>query len=238
MVPASIRQRSVTASGENGATAAASSSIPVEVVGQRAEVDEVLVEQRVDHGRQQVRVGAGLDRRGARRPWPRSWCAGGRRRRPDRPARGSPRAGRGSRGRCTGCRWTRRGWRPSSSRWSVRSRSGTGMVAGLPNISPDDTCRGIWSRVLAEYRLRVRRLLMQRTQVEAAGDGVHVGVADVGGQGVVAVTLPHRQQSLPRRRRTPRPRSPPAARRPGGPAVFADGRGPRAGASASSPWGR
>ena len=42
------------------------------------------------------------------------------------------------------------GLAPSMSRWSVRSRSGTAMSRGLPNIRPLETCLGIWSTVLAE----------------------------------------------------------------------------------------
>lgn len=47
------------------------------------------------------------------------------------------------------------GLAPSMSRYPVRSRSGTGMVSGWPNIRPLDTCFGIWSAVLAEKTLRV-----------------------------------------------------------------------------------
>ena len=47
------------------------------------------------------------------------------------------------------------GLAPSISRWSVRSTSGTGMLSAAPNISPADTCLGIWSTVVAEKTLRV-----------------------------------------------------------------------------------
>ncbi len=49
-----------------------------------------------------------------------------------------------------------RGLAPSTTNRSVRSMSGTGMASGSPNISPLDTCLGIWSTVLAEAMLRVR----------------------------------------------------------------------------------
>ena len=42
------------------------------------------------------------------------------------------------------------GLAPRISRWSVRSMSGTGMLSAAPNISPAETCFGIWSTVLAE----------------------------------------------------------------------------------------
>ena len=41
------------------------------------------------------------------------------------------------------------GFAPSTSRCSQRSRSGTGTLSAAPNISPADTCFGIWSTVLA-----------------------------------------------------------------------------------------
>ena len=41
------------------------------------------------------------------------------------------------------------GLAPSISRWSVRSRSGTGTESIVPNIRPDETCLGIWSTVEA-----------------------------------------------------------------------------------------
>jgi len=37
----------------------------------------------------------------------------------------------------------------------VRSRSGTGMLSTVPNMSPAATCFGIWSTVLAENTFRV-----------------------------------------------------------------------------------
>ena len=36
------------------------------------------------------------------------------------------------------------------SRKAVRSRSGTGTLSAVPNMSPALTCFGIWSTVLAE----------------------------------------------------------------------------------------
>ncbi len=47
------------------------------------------------------------------------------------------------------------GLAPSSSRWSVRSMSGTGTVSGAPNISPEEISLGRWSTVLAENTLVV-----------------------------------------------------------------------------------
>ena len=41
------------------------------------------------------------------------------------------------------------GFAPSISRYSLRSRSGTGTLSAAPNIRPADTCFGIWSTVLA-----------------------------------------------------------------------------------------
>ena len=41
------------------------------------------------------------------------------------------------------------GLAPRIIRWSVRSTSGTGIDSGAPNISPEETCLGIWSTVLA-----------------------------------------------------------------------------------------
>jgi hypothetical protein len=42
------------------------------------------------------------------------------------------------------------GFAPRIRRWSVRSTSASGMDSIVPNISPDDTCFGIWSTVEAE----------------------------------------------------------------------------------------
>ena len=42
------------------------------------------------------------------------------------------------------------GLAPRIRRWSLRSTSGTGIERIVPNISPADTCLGIWSTVLAE----------------------------------------------------------------------------------------
>ena len=42
------------------------------------------------------------------------------------------------------------GLAPSISMWSVRSMSGIGTPSIVPNISPAETCLGIWSTVLAE----------------------------------------------------------------------------------------
>ena len=42
------------------------------------------------------------------------------------------------------------GFAPSTSRKSQRSMSGTGMLSQWPNISPLDSCLGIWSSVEAE----------------------------------------------------------------------------------------
>ena len=42
------------------------------------------------------------------------------------------------------------GLAPRISRWSVRSTSGIGTLSPAPNISPDETCFGIWSTVEAE----------------------------------------------------------------------------------------
>ena len=47
------------------------------------------------------------------------------------------------------------GFAPRISRWSVRSTSGTGTPSIVPNISPADTCLGIWSTVEALKTLRV-----------------------------------------------------------------------------------
>ena len=44
---------------------------------------------------------------------------------------------------------------PRMSRNDVRSRSGTGTLRAVPNMSPALTCFGIWSTVLAEKTLRV-----------------------------------------------------------------------------------
>jgi hypothetical protein len=41
------------------------------------------------------------------------------------------------------------GFVPSSSRYSQRSMSGTGMLSDVPNINPQETCFGNWSTVLA-----------------------------------------------------------------------------------------
>ncbi len=49
------------------------------------------------------------------------------------------------------------GLAPMRTRWSVRSRSGTGMALGSPKRWPPETCLGIWSRVLAVNTLRVPR---------------------------------------------------------------------------------
>ena len=48
-----------------------------------------------------------------------------------------------------------KGLAPRIRRWSVRSTSASGMDSIVPNISPDDTCFGIWSSVEAEKTLRV-----------------------------------------------------------------------------------
>ena len=42
------------------------------------------------------------------------------------------------------------GLAPRTSRWSVRSTSGTGTERPVPNISPAESCFGIWSTVEAE----------------------------------------------------------------------------------------
>ena len=42
------------------------------------------------------------------------------------------------------------GLAPRISRWSVRSTSGTATLSPPPNISPEETCFGIWSTVDAE----------------------------------------------------------------------------------------
>src|SRR5882757_1360856 len=47
------------------------------------------------------------------------------------------------------------GLAPSINTYPVRSRSGTGTVVPVPNISALAICLGYWSTVLAEYRLRV-----------------------------------------------------------------------------------
>ena len=44
---------------------------------------------------------------------------------------------------------------PRIIRWSVRSRSGTGTLSPVPNISADAACLGAWSTVLALKMLRV-----------------------------------------------------------------------------------
>ena len=44
------------------------------------------------------------------------------------------------------------GLAPRISRYSVRSMSGIGMLSAMPNMSPADTCLGIWSTVPAEYK--------------------------------------------------------------------------------------
>ena len=49
------------------------------------------------------------------------------------------------------------GFAPSMTSRSVWSMSGIGMVMGVPNISPADTCFGIWSTVLAEKTFVVAR---------------------------------------------------------------------------------
>ena len=48
---------------------------------------------------------------------------------------------------------------PSINRKWVRSMSGTGMVPGLPNMRPLDTCLGIWSTVLALKMFRLPKAL-------------------------------------------------------------------------------
>ncbi len=47
------------------------------------------------------------------------------------------------------------GLAPRISRWSVRSTSGTGMLSAAPNISPAETCLGIWSTLDAVNTLRL-----------------------------------------------------------------------------------
>ena len=42
------------------------------------------------------------------------------------------------------------GLAPRISRWSVRSTSGIGTESPVPNISPAESCLGIWSTVEAE----------------------------------------------------------------------------------------
>ena len=41
------------------------------------------------------------------------------------------------------------GFAPSIKRYEQRSTSGTGTLSAVPNMSPADTCFGIWSTVLA-----------------------------------------------------------------------------------------
>ena len=53
----------------------------------------------------------------------------------------------------------------------MRSRSGTGTLSPVPNMSADATCLGIWSTVLArEDVLRAERL-EQHPAVEQRGRG-------------------------------------------------------------------
>ena len=79
------------------------------------------------------------------------------------------------------------GLAPRMSRWSVRSTSGTATVAPLPNMSAEAICLGYWSTVLALIEVARLQRLEQDAAVEQAAEVVGAGVADVGGDRLVAV---------------------------------------------------
>jgi len=61
------------------------------------------------------------------------------------------------------------------------------MLSSVPNMSPADTCFGIWSTVLAEYTFRVPSARSSTWAVEAERHAVRARVAEVDGHGVAAV---------------------------------------------------
>ena len=123
-----------------------------EVLRQSSQPDESLRAQDVDEGEQQERIGAGRMMmlvglgRGAR-------AAGID---DDAPAaRADATQARLHVGRRHEAAVRHHGSAPRMRRKAVRSRSGTGTVRAVPNMSPALTCFGIWSTVLAENTLRV-----------------------------------------------------------------------------------
>ena len=58
----------------------------------------------------------------------------------------------------------------------MRSTSGTGIVSAAPNISPAETCFGIWSTVLAEYTFCVPSACSSDAAVEQRREVVRVGL--------------------------------------------------------------
>ena len=69
------------------------------------------------------------------------------------------------------------------------------MLRAVPNISPAETCLGIWSTVVAEKTLRVPERLHERPPVEQGVEVVGVRVAEVDGDGVAAVLVEQRPQA-------------------------------------------
>ena len=87
----------------------------------------------------------------------------------------------------------------------MRSMSGIGMLSAVPNMSPADTCLGIWSTVLAEYRFVAAR-------APGSGPGRRAGRRGCGRWGCRGTRRPRRGRAArgsargrarPRRRRRP-----------------------------------
>ncbi len=121
-----------------------------------AEVDEVLVEEGAGDRGEQQRVGAG-----AYGEVPVGEAGGAGAARVDDGEGAAARLERlelpGKSGAVHRLPLDSSGLAPISSRWSVRSRSGTGMRLASPKRSPLETCLGIWSTVEAVNRLWVPR---------------------------------------------------------------------------------
>lgn len=126
----------------------------LEMRGQLPGVHEVFLEEHVGHRREEQRVGAGPDGDVAVGEFGGAGAAGvddgeGAAAHPER----LELAGEVGGGAQTPVGF--QGLAPMSSRWSVWSRSGTGMALASPYSSPLETCLGIWSTVDAVKMLRV-----------------------------------------------------------------------------------
>ena len=150
------------------------------MLGERARVDEALVEEHVDEREQQVRVGAGPDEvvlvgdlgRAAAARVDHDDAAAAL---PDR-AQPAAHVGRGQQAAVGGER-VRAEHQQVVGAVDVRDRD---AEVSVPNISPAETCFGIWSTVLAEKMLRVPSAFSEHAPVEERVEVVRVRVAEVG----------------------------------------------------------
>ena len=129
--------------------------VPLDVVGERAGVGELLLDEDLGERGEQQGVGAGPD---GGMPVGEPRGAGAARVDDGEGAAALARSALslpGKSGAVHRLPLDSSGLAPIRSRWSVRSRSGTGMAWASPKSSPLETCLGIWSRVLAVKTLRV-----------------------------------------------------------------------------------